>query len=217
MSGAAAAVAGQSTAPMIVFDWNGTIVLDAERARNALNWVLASHGAADLDRAAFSTSFKLPMSVMFDDLGLPASAAEDAERSWNERMTTAETELRAGAASALAELHAEGVWLGVVSAAAAEAVAFDRVTLGVPEVWSSVLAPATDKTAILRALRHTRRVAYYVGDTVYDMTCARLAGYIPVAVTGGYASEDALRNAGADHVITSLAELHAVLAPQAAA
>ena len=51
----------------------------------------------------------------------------------------------------------------------------------------------------------------YVGDHVHDMDAARLAGVVGVAVTTGPSTADALRDAGADTVLTTLEDFPAWL------
>ncbi|RLP83051.1 HAD family hydrolase [Mycetocola lacteus] len=192
----------------VLFDWNGTVVLDAERARDALNRVLASHGLAALDVQGFSREFHLPMAAMFDRLGIPESAP--AERAWNSHMAAAETSAREGV-SALRSLHAEGIRLGVISAAFEHAVRSDMVALDLLGLWESVDAPATDKLAVLKGRRGLEETAYYVGDTAYDMRCALAAGFIPVGVDRGYTHTAALIEAGAKRIISSFEELPAII------
>lgn len=192
---------------MVVFDWNGTVVLDADRALDALNGVLASHRAALVSVEEFPATFRLPMAEMLTSLGVERAGLAAAETQWNTLMAASTTRLRDGAREALAQLAADGVWLGIVSAASAEAVAHDRTSLAVPDVWNSIHAPAGDKAAILRALRHHASTAVYVGDTAYDMLCARQVGYLPIGVLSGYSTEHALRSAGAAAVIDNLGDL----------
>jgi phosphoglycolate phosphatase len=196
---------------MVVFDWNGTIVVDADRARDALNSVLASHHAAPVSAAEFPVTFGLPMAEMLGGLGVQRTRLAAAETQWNTLMAASATRLRAGAGEALTQLAADGTWLGIVSAASAEAVMRDRVSLAVPDVWHSMLAPAGDKAAILRALRHHAGTAVYVGDTPYDMRCAEQTGYLPIGVRSGYSTEPALRSAGASAVIDDLRDLPGIV------
>jgi len=58
--------------------------------------------------------------------------------------------------------------------------------------------------------------AAYVGDTDYDVSCARRAGYLAVALAGGYQHRGRLRTVRPDAVVDSLAELPALLAGQRA-
>ncbi|MGG7507127.1 HAD family hydrolase [Plantibacter sp. YIM 135249] len=198
-------LSGEST--MVLFDWNGTVVIDDERARASLNAALVRRGLASVDRESFATVFRLPMAEMFTDLGVQAGELNAAEAEWNEAMASEDAVLRDGALDTLQVLHGAGVWLGVVSAAAAPAVDHDRLSLAVPEVWRLVESSVSDKVRVLAANRGERERAVYVGDTAYDMRSAVAAGYLAVGVTGGYGSAEALLAAGAQHLIADLADL----------
>lgn len=50
-----------------------------------------------------------------------------------------------------------------------------------------------------------------IGDTTFDMDMAAAAGCMAIGVTWGYHPADALRGAGAAHVVDTVAELHATL------
>jgi phosphoglycolate phosphatase len=192
---------------LVLFDWNGTVVLDHDRAREALNAALSAHGIGAVSSTDFASTFRLPMGDMFADLGVAAIDLRAAETAWNVYMASHRSQLRAGAASALAVLRDAGARLGIVSAAALEAVDFDRASLGVPEVWASVDAAAVDKVAVLTSYRAERELAFYVGDTAYDMTSALAAGYVPIGVSGGYATTETLLAAGAAHLVDDFDDL----------
>jgi len=53
-------------------------------------------------------------------------------------------------------------------------------------------------------------LVYYVGDSPYDIAAAKSAGIKVVSVATGNYSVDRLREEGADHVISSITELHDV-------
>ena len=53
--------------------------------------------------------------------------------------------------------------------------------------------------------------AVVVGDTVFDMRCAKKVGALAVGITTGRSSEEELRRAGADCVIESLSEILVLL------
>lgn len=192
----------------VLFDWNGTVVLDAARARDSLNRVLADRDMPELDDAGFSEEFSLPMADMFARLGVPG--ADTAESEWNRHMMSEVAPGRQGS-DVIRGLKEAGTRLGVVSAAAHAAVVFDMEHLDLKDCWSSVDAPASDKVAILRERRGQEATAYYVGDTVYDITSAIAAGYVPIAVDHGYTARAALEAAGARYVISSFDELPDVL------
>ncbi len=200
---------------MVLFDWNGTVVLDADRARASLNSVLAARSLGTLNNEEFSQQFRLPMRTMFRDLGVHSLDLDQAEAEWNDQMTQMSTCLRAGTNAALLELSAAGAWLGVVSAASAAAVQFDQRSLSVPSVLDTVDAKVADKVVQLSKHRNRRDRAFYVGDTAYDMRSATAAGYIPIGVAGGYAPEDVLWEAGAVHIVESLREIMAIVSDSA--
>lgn len=71
-----------------------------------------------------------------------------------------------------------------------------------------------DRTAMVRAALGDRwdpRSVVIVGDTAYDMDAAAAVGAVGVGVLTGSADEAALREAGASHVIPSVADLGALL------
>ncbi|MGA1836321.1 HAD hydrolase-like protein [Herbiconiux sp. 11R-BC] len=209
---AAGAPAAALAETMVLFDWNGTVVVDADRARAALNVVLARRGIPVLGEAEFSVRFRLPLAQLFGRLGVPDADAPAAEEEWNHEMAETRAHLSDGAAECLAALSEAGAWLGVVSAASPAAVRFDQRSLAVPAVWNSVDASVADKFETLLRHRPTRAIAYFVGDTPDDMRCASAAGYIPVGVTDAYSRPETLRSAGAAHVIGGLDELLAIIA-----
>ncbi|WP_241978826.1 HAD family hydrolase [Cryobacterium sp. Hh7] len=200
---------------IVMFDWNGTVVLDADRARASLNSVLAARSLGTLNSEEFSQRFRLPMRRMFRDLGVQPLDLDEAEAEWNYQMTQTSTCLRAGVNAAFLELSAAGAWLGVVSAASAAAVQFDQRSLSVPSVLDAVDSEVADKVVQLSKHRDRRNRAFYVGDTAYDMRSATAAGYIPIGVAGGYSTEDVLWEAGAVHIVESLREIISIVSDSA--
>jgi phosphoglycolate phosphatase len=196
---------------MVLFDWNGTVVVDADRARAALNAVLARRGLPVLGEAEFSVRFRLPMAPMLGEFGVAADQWREAEQEWNAEMADTHAHLRSGAAACLVRLSRAGVWLGIVSAASPAALRYDQRSLAVPSVWNAVDASVTDKFEVLLRHRPIRSNAFYVGDTADDMRYASAAGYTPVGVTDGYVEPRALTAAGAAFVIDSLDELPAIV------
>ncbi|WP_440711561.1 HAD family hydrolase [Herbiconiux sp. YIM B11900] len=204
---------------MVLFDWNGSVVADADRARAALNAVLAQRSLPVLGEAEFSLRFRLPLSELFSRLGVATEDLAAAEQEWTEGMAHPHARLREGAMTCLTTLSAAGAWLGVLSAASAAAVRFDQRALSVPTVWNAIDASVTDKYAALMRHRPTRALAFYVADTADDLRCASAAGYIPVGLAdeeSGGADADALRAAGAAHVLLTLAELPRIVESETA-
>lgn len=197
---------------LILFDWNGTIVLDADRSRLALNGVLSKRGLPALTPSEFGSRFRLPMGELFEDLGVDATELVESEAEWNLAMSGADPRGRPGTVAALLALHAEGCSLGVVSAAARATIAVDMASLRLPAVFDVLRAGVADKAAVLDEERGTRPRALYVGDTVYDIGSARAAGFRAIGVTGGYTAPQHLIDAGAEAIVHDLRELEVLLA-----
>jgi phosphoglycolate phosphatase len=197
---------------LVLFDWNGTLVLDADRARTALNGVLRRRGLAPLGPDDFADRFHLPMATMFTALGVPGADTADAESEWNADVAGHDATPRPGLAAALEQLHDGGATLGIVSAAAPAAVHADLDRLGVRHRFHTIDAAAADKPDVLRRRRGSGPGAYYVGDTTYDIQSALAAEFIPIGVADGYTSAPRLLNAGAATIVADLHELIQVIA-----
>ncbi|MCF2532856.1 HAD family hydrolase [Yinghuangia soli] len=194
---------------LVLFDWNGTLVDDTDRALRATNAVLTHRGLAGLTAEDFPARWKLPLGAFLRGLG--ATDPEAAEQHWNRALAAEPAPLRHGAARMLDTLRARGARLGVVSAAGAQAVADDIRDTGLEDRFDVVLAGVAAKTSALLSQRPTRPRACYVGDTEYDIHCARAAGYLAVAITGGYRPADALAAVRPDAVVDDLDDLVGVL------
>lgn len=192
---------------MVVFGWTGTLVVDADRMRAALNVVLATRGLPALGEAEFGARFKLPMATVFSDLGVLEEEAADAEAEWGVELGRAHAHLREGAAAVLDDLASAGCWLGVVSSASAAAIRYDQRTLQVPSVFHSIVPSVSDRYATLMGLRPHRAEALFVGDTTQEMRSASAAGFVALGLASDRGASDALRCAGAAAVIRDLDEL----------
>lgn len=195
----------------ILFDWNGTIVLDAERARRALNDVLDARELPVLGAEEFGSRFRLPMRELFRDLRVPKEQIDVAEWEWNQGMLAGEPTPRPGLAEALLDLSQAGARLGVISAASTSTIVADLNRMGLPDVWACVRGGVSDKARALLDERGDRAHAVYVGDTIFDMDSAIRAGYRPVAVSEGYTGPSRLRAAGAEAVVSDMRELAALI------
>lgn len=115
------------------------------------------------------------------------------------------TDLLPGAQEAVATARAAGVRVIVVTAKfGPNAVrCLDHVALAVDAVFGRL--HGTQKSEVLRA----HGAFAYLGDTTADMVAARTAGATAVGVTTGPANADELWAAGAEVVLSSLAEFPA--------
>jgi phosphoglycolate phosphatase len=203
----------------LLFDWNGTLVDDSARALDAANAVMGATGLPLLANVAdFRATFRLPLDRWFERLGVPKAARRAAVRQWNAEMALRPAPLRAGAHELLTALRSMCVPVGVISAASFEAVTTDCRRFGVAPLITRMEADvARKRTAIQAAIRALAvEQAIYIGDTEYDMFEAVAAGVVPHGISGGYRSDEALANAGAQVVWPDLAAIQEFVASRLA-
>jgi phosphoglycolate phosphatase len=193
---------------LIVCDWNGTVVDDAQRGMASTNAVLQQFDLPEQDLRSFRASFRLPLAQYFAALGVPASFVSDAVRIWNNELARHPARLRPGVEAFLERAAAGSASVGVVSAARRSVVSADAKKLGVLHRLEFVRGDVTAKVDVLRELvaASDGQVAY-IGDTEYDIRAASEAGAVPFGIAGGYRPAPALRKAGAKVVARSFSAL----------
>lgn len=199
----------------IAFDWNGTLVDDAERACAAAGAVLRRRRLPPLGLDALRAGFRLPLRTWFATLGVAPDDTADAVREWNLEIGRRPAALATGARETVGLLKAAGMRLGVISAASGDALRRDlaRAALaGFAKQLDFVVGDADPKRRTFTELAGVRPHRFiYVGDTEYDIREAHMAGVRAVGYTGGYRPAAELVAAGADHVIARLSELPGLL------
>lgn len=78
---------------------------------------------------------------------------------------------------------------------------------GVRDVIGADIEPSKVKKIRAARKREPRRTPYYIGDTRGDMTEARRARALPVAVTWGWHAEPRLRSGNPKHIVHTQEEL----------
>ncbi|MFC7546758.1 HAD family hydrolase [Plantactinospora sp. GCM10030261] len=210
------AVIGRRPVSVLAFDWNGTLVDDAARARRATNQVLRGHGLSPLSEAEFGDAFVLPMRRFFVHLGVAEERADAAEDQWNREMAGEPAPLSVGAIQILEAAAVRGVRVVVVSAADPGTVRDEARALHIDHLLADVAGSVRDKAAALgRIVAAEQGVVIYVGDVEYDMRSAVEAGAYPVGFGRGYRPATALVEAGAEIVVRNLATLEVLLGREA--
>lgn len=172
-----------------LFDWNGTVADDMERAWISTNVALASVATEPIPLEAFDRSFMLPMDIMFARLGVPPESVDRAIAEWNAAMASRPAPMRDGTRELLAGARAIQAYCAVISAASADYVLAEVRHFGLEDSFDSVVTSAVDKVPALCDLRADGQAVYF-GDTEFDMRCAVEAGCVPVGVLSGYCTQD---------------------------
>ena len=212
----------------VLFDLDGTLVDTAADITSALNCALSEQGLARLSESEVRRMIGRGVTVLIEralrqlaPAGTPLEAARlRAHYDEHYEALYGRGELRArvypGVAAGLAQLHAAGLRLAVVTnkprAAAVKLLGhlalaqwFDAVVGG-----DAGLPPKPHPEPLLRAceeLKVARAAALMVGDSQVDVSAARAAGLPVVCVPYGYNEGADPRALPADACIESLAEL----------
>ena len=199
---------------IVLFDWNGTLLDDMERARMASNLVREQWaGLGELTLHEFREAWCLPLSDHVKRLGVPDDRNEDATRDWSTHLAAIDAPLAPGLSETLDSLRDAGIAIAVVSSASEAAVRRDIEAHGLVHRFDDIHAGVSLKqTAISRYVDgEAAGAVWYVGDTRFDMVQARAAGSVAIGYTAGYDGADALHDGGAHHLIDRLEGLLALI------
>jgi len=208
----------------IVFDFDGVLADSLVPVTESIDAALRDHGFAQRGTEELSRFIGPPTYVAFSELlALPAHDPLVAEvvATYRQRYASlylAQTRLYDGIAEMLEALAARDEPLAL---ATSKSVTFAQPlleALGIADHFAAVAAAALndaddDKTAIVaRALAATRASGgAMVGDRRFDIEAALAHGLRPLGVGWGIGSEQELREAGAEAIAASPAELLAIL------
>ena len=198
----------------VLFDWNGTLLDDMERARMASNLVRERWaGLGELTLDEFREAWCLPLSDHVRRLGVPEDHNEDATRAWSTHLSAIDAPLSPGVSATLKALRSAGIAVSVVSSASDEAVRRDIRAHDLEQHFDDIHAGVPEKSKVIsRYVENASAGAvWYVGDSMFDMVQAREAGAIAVGFTAGYDGADSLHEAGAHHLINGLDDLMALV------
>ena len=208
----------------LVFDLDGTLVDSRGDIVASCNFALTSAGRDPLSADEISSFVgNGARSLVARAFRIPASAPEvaghlDCFLSYYATHPADHTAALPGAQEALR--LSEHYQLGLCTNKARSTTLGLLGALGWLDAFGSIVAGGdTDElkphpAPLLRAC-HELSVApgevWMIGDGPQDIGAAKAAGAIAVAVLGGFAADESLRNAGPDHVIPSLDQLPKLL------
>ena len=199
----------------VLFDWNGTVLDDMERARTASSLVRKQWvGLPELTLDEFRDAWCLPLSDHVMRLGVSADRSEAAGRAWSTHLSALDAPLSPGVPATLGTLRSAGIAIAVVSAASDDAVRRDLRSHDLEQCFDSIHCGVADKQTVIRRYVESAGTGavWYVGDTKMDMLQARGAGAMAIGYTRGYDTADELHDGGAHRLIDRLSDLITLIA-----
>ena len=211
----------------VVFDLDGTLVhfdLDVEALKRELLMALSRVGVP-----ASLFSVKDSMIDLLDKVEAYIRASglgeEAVKRIWDEAFKAIErfeekalhtARLVPGAYEVLATLKKRGLKIGLFTLNSSAVAVNVLKRLGISRFFDVMVArdlvegvkpnPA-HLSRVLEELGVRPEEAAVVGDTPFDIRCAKKVGALAIGITTGRATEEELRRAGADFIIRYLSEL----------
>jgi phosphoglycolate phosphatase len=207
---------------LVIFDVDGTLVDSQKIIVAAQRIAFESHGLEPPSRERSLSIVGLSLMEAFTALAGPKAPVADLVEAYKNafgrlRMDPAHEEpLFPGAAETLDWLMAhEAALLGIATGKSRRGVAhllerhrWDRVFA---TVQTADDAPSKPHPGMLeRAMEEVGarpEDTVMIGDSSFDMAMARAAGVLPIGVSWGFQPVAALREAGADRIVDSYAEL----------
>ena len=206
----------------IFWDWNGTILDDAELCRGILNGMLTRRGLAPVSMERYRMIFTFPIREYYRLAGFDFTQ-ETYERLADEYMRIYPAEARKvgltpGVEEALRRFHAAGIRQTIISACETGILRKQAACLHVERYFEGIYG-AEDclgggkETVARRWLVDCGGAAgetLFIGDTLHDCETARILGCRPVLVSFGHQSRSRLEESG-ETVIDSFEALYPIV------
>ncbi|XIA67575.1 HAD family hydrolase [Bradyrhizobium sp. TZ2] len=205
--------------PALVFDWNGTLLDDADAVLQTMNAILRQFGRAAIDMQTFRDQCELPLSVLYRNVGMSEREVETVDSNSGAifhdiyEALASKADLREGARRILETARQQAVSTIVVSNHIVEPVRTQLRRLGIDDYVTEVLAfesratqfKSMSKGERLRRYMQTHNLnpssTFIIGDMPVETDIARNLGLISISITGGFVSESRLQAAKPDYLI----------------
>lgn len=205
--------------PLILFDFDGTLVDTAPWFFRTINAVADRHGFRTVTREEGETLRDLPPREILRRLGIPLWKLPTIAADMRRRVLAddAAMPLFPWVPDLLARLAASGCLVAIVSSNSETAIrrklapALDHVRL--ISSGASLFGKPARLRRILGMTDMSPREAIVIGDEIRDIEAARAVGARSIAVTWGLGGQQGLASAGPDLLVRSADELAQALLP----
>lgn len=216
--------------PLIVFDWNGTLLADTRASWRAGNECLKFYGAEPISLARYRETFHFPILHFYHLNGVSADTVlarrEEGNAVFQEayEAMAATARTRTGARELLDWLQTKGFASIILSNYQTERIAEQCRRLRLLDYFETIDAHSCNGTTILQSTTKAERLGAYmecydycpedtviIGDSHEEPEIARLLGLTCIGITDGYISRKRLREAGPDYIVNRLDEIQQIL------
>lgn len=194
----------------VIWDWNGTIIDDAQLCVSIVNQILSEKKLSKVNLSFYRDHFCFPVTTYYKKIGLPDDElnsqliSESFIRQY--RLRWRSCSLQTSAREVLIALHEAGVRQSLLSAAKASDLKDFVGHFGLGHVFDFVSGVSDIKASGKKnlSLNHFALInlppeqVILVGDTIHDAEIATQLKIKPALYTCGHNSEEVLKRAGED-------------------
>ncbi|MBT4824649.1 HAD family hydrolase [Candidatus Woesearchaeota archaeon] len=212
---------------LVIFDWNGTLLADAQISINAGNHLVETFGGTPLPRKEYVEEFYFPAIDFCSDRGCDIEAMQGSEfplvfHDFYEPIA-AKCRTRRGARETLNWLQQESIDSIILTNHIQEKVMTQLNRLKLTSYFATVLgntnyddvAVGMNKIEKMKSYLSTTKInpakAIIIGDSPEDIQIGKALDMITVAIKDGYTSTRRLRECNPNEIIGSLREFRSVV------
>ncbi len=209
--------------PLVVWDFNSTILADTQACIASGNHVITTYGGKAVPRNRYIATFSFPSIDFYSQQGVSRKALEkpgalDVFHEFYEPRA-AKCRTRKGARSVLFWLKNKGIDSVILSNHVESAIRKQLERLGLDDYITRILAntdtrathKGNSKIEIMRDYftndDYSPTLSLIVGDSPEDISIGKELGLVTVGITGGYFSTSRLKAANPDYLITRLDQI----------
>lgn len=208
----------------VLFDFDGTVADTGVGIFNSIQYAVEAVGHSPLTNEVLRTFIGPPVFDSFKrELGLNDEECEFAVAKYREKYSESgiyQLEMYDGIGDLLKELKANGIKVGIASSKPENFILRLLDIIKIKEYIDYVSCPAADKanrekyelinsSAEFFGIEKNRTLM--VGDRLFDINGANIAGVDSIGVTFGYGSKEELENAGATYIASSVDEIRNII------
>ncbi len=205
----------------VLFDWNGTLLADLERAYAGWMACFALLGVPKISLAQFRRTYRLPWQAFYRDHGVSAARRRPLERQLNAtyRAHQRGVRLTPGVPTLVHWLRRRGMVLGILSDDPRREIVAHLRRAGLRHAFAFIgtserYAPKPSPAGVRVFLRRTRlkpNEVLFAGDLADDIRAGRAAGVRTVAYLTGWQDAATLRRSRPDYSILHLDDLRTLV------
>jgi len=215
--------------PVLVFDWNGTLLDDTYALLETSNVILERFGHPRIGIEALREHCDVPLSLLYRRLGMSQEEVEAVDRDGSAlfhdtyEALADKADLREGARKLLEFARGESARAIIVSNHIVAPLRTQLKRLGIQDCINDVLAfesratqyKSMGKGERLRLYMRKHNVkpssTFIIGDMPIEVEIARSLGLTSISITGGFVSDARLHAAHPDYTVNSHEELLPIL------